>query len=158
MVAGGGPSYLDLVARISAARAPVTLLGHRDDVPDLLAAADLAVVTSVWEGWQLFAQEALRAGVPLVTTAVGGNPALVGEGAVLVPSGDVDALAEAVERLLDDPGLRTRYAELGRRRAATWPTPEQTVARVRQVYAELSARPPGRRGSRWRGRRSGAPS
>ncbi|MCI4065530.1 hypothetical protein MRQ36_24395 [Micromonospora sp. R77] len=50
---------------ISAARAPVTLLGHRTDVADLLAGADLAVVTSDWEARQLFAQEALlRAGVP----------------------------------------------------------------------------------------------
>src|SRR5439155_1128141 len=91
-VAGTGPVYLGLAAHASAARAPVLLLGYRDDVSDLLGAADLAVVTSIWEARQLFAQEALRAGVPLVATSVGGLPELVGEAAVLVPPKDVDAV------------------------------------------------------------------
>jgi glycosyltransferase involved in cell wall biosynthesis len=138
VIAGNGPSYLDLTARISAARAPVTLLGHRSDVADLLAAADLAVVTSVWEARQLFAQEALRAGVPLVATAVGGIPDLVGDAAVLVPAGDVDALDLAVRELLDDPAARARYGRAGAERAAGWPTSAQTLAQVRGVYAELS--------------------
>ena len=75
VVAGSGPSYMPLAAAGLAQRARrFYLLGHRSDVPDLLAAADLAVVTSDWEARQLFAQEALRAGVPLVATAVGGLP------------------------------------------------------------------------------------
>ncbi len=138
VVAGDGPARVELTRRIEATGAPVRLLGHRSDVSDLLAAADLAVVTSVWEGWQLFAQEALRAGVPLVTTAVGGNPALVGDAALLVPPRDVDALDAAVRRLLDDPALRARYAEAGPRRAASWPTPEQTAATLREFYAQLA--------------------
>ncbi|MET8067738.1 glycosyltransferase family 4 protein, partial [Micromonospora sp. NPDC005313] len=138
VIAGSGPAYLPLAARISAARAPVTLLGHRTDVADLLAGADLAVVTSDWEARQLFAQEALRAGVPLVATAVGGLPDLVGDAAVLVPPGDVDAVDAAVRELLDDP---VRRAELGRRgvaRAATWPTEADTVAALAGLYAELT--------------------
>ncbi|MDW3847460.1 glycosyltransferase family 4 protein [Micromonospora sp. BRA006-A] len=138
VIAGSGPAYLPLAARISAARAPVTLLGHRTDVADLLGAADLAVVTSDWEARQLFAQEALRAGVPLVATAVGGLPDLVGDAAVLVPPGDVDAVDAAVRDLLDDPARR---ADLGRRslaRAATWPTEADTVAALAGLYAELT--------------------
>src|SRR5690606_11317927 len=92
VIAGTGPSYLRLAARISASRAPVRLLGHRTDIADLLAAADLAVVTSRWEARQLFAQEVLRTGTPLVATAVGGIPDLVGDAALLVPPGDVVAL------------------------------------------------------------------
>jgi glycosyltransferase involved in cell wall biosynthesis len=141
-IAGTGPSYRDLAARISAARAPVLLLGHRGDIGDLLGAADLAVVSSVWEARQLFAQEAMRAGVPLVATGVGGLPGLVGDAAVLVPPGDVDALDEAVRRLLADPALRARYAAAGSARAATWPTEEDTVAQVAAVYAELTGRAP----------------
>ena len=53
---------------------PVRLLGRRDDVPDLLAAADVVVVPSSWEGQPLVVQEALRAGAPLVATAVGRHP------------------------------------------------------------------------------------
>jgi glycosyltransferase involved in cell wall biosynthesis len=141
IIAGNGPSYLDLTARISASRAPVTLLGRRTDVPDLLGAADLAVVTSVWEARQLFAQEALRAGVPLVATEVGGIPELVGDAAVLVPPGDVAVLDEAVSALIADRAARERYARKGREQAATWPTPAQTLALVREVYAELTRVP-----------------
>jgi glycosyltransferase involved in cell wall biosynthesis len=138
VIAGNGPSYLDLTARISATRSPVTLLGHRHDVADLLAGADLAVVTSVWEARQLFAQEALRAGVPLVATAVGGLPELVGDAAVLVAPGDVEAVDRAVRGLLDDPAARQRYGRAGAARAAGWPTSAQMLAQVRGVYAELS--------------------
>lgn len=139
LIAGSGPSYMELAAQVSALRAPVSLLGHRTDVADLLAAADLALVTSSWEARQLFAQEALRAGTPLVTTAVGGLPGLVGDAAVLVPPGDVDALDRAVRELIADPQGRRRYAERGRQRAAGWPTEQDNAAQARAVYAELAA-------------------
>ncbi|OKI49148.1 glycosyltransferase family 4 protein [Micromonospora sp. CB01531] len=138
VIAGSGPAYLQLAARISTARAPVTLLGHRTDVADLLAGADLAVVTSDWEARQLFAQEALRAGVPLVATAVGGLPELVGDGAVLIPPGDVDAVDTAVRALLDDEAGRADLARRGAARAATWPTEADTVATLAALYAELA--------------------
>jgi glycosyltransferase involved in cell wall biosynthesis len=148
VVAGSGPAYLQLAARISAERAPVLLLGHRGDVPDLLAAADLAVVTSDWEARQLFAQEALHAGVPLVATAVGGLPELVGDAAVLVPAGDVDAVATAVADLLADPDRRDELRRRGTARAADWPAEQQTVDQVRAVYAEVTPvrRPPAEHG------------
>jgi glycosyltransferase involved in cell wall biosynthesis len=139
VIAGSGPSYRELAAQISEARAPVTLLGHRGDVPDLLAAADLAVVSSVWEARQLFAQEALQAGVALVATDVGGIPDLVGDAAVLVPAGDPDALDAAVRTMLADPDARAARAEAGRRRAAQWPTEATTLAQVVDVYQELRA-------------------
>ncbi|SBT40295.1 glycosyltransferase family 4 protein [Micromonospora narathiwatensis] len=141
LIAGSGPAYLQLAARISAARAPVTLLGHRTDVADLLAGADLAVVTSDWEARQLFAQEALHAGVPLVATAVGGLPELVGDAAVLIPAGDVDAVDAAVRGLLDDDVRRADLARRGTARAATWPTEADTVAALAALYAELVPEP-----------------
>jgi glycosyltransferase involved in cell wall biosynthesis len=138
-IVGTGPAYRELAAQILSLRAPVNLLGYRDDVPDLLAAADVAVVSSVWEARQLFAQEALRSGTPLVASRVGGLPELVGDAAVLVPAGSVDALDLAVRGLLADARLHRRYAEAGLARAATWPTEADTVAQVRAVYAELAA-------------------
>jgi glycosyltransferase involved in cell wall biosynthesis len=140
VIAGSGPSYMSLAQRASERRAPLFLLGRRADVPDLLLGADLAVVTSDWEARQLFAQEALTAGVPLITTAVGGLPGLVGDAAVLIPPGDVDALDAAVRRMLADPALRADYAARGPRQAATWPTEDDTVAAIRAVYAEVTAR------------------
>ncbi|WP_412542864.1 glycosyltransferase family 4 protein [Longispora sp. K20-0274] len=137
LIAGSGPAEAELRAAIGG-DAPVTLLGHRDDVADLLAAADLAVVTSVWEARQLFAQEALRAGVPLVATKVGGLPGLLGDGATLIAPGDVDALDRAVTGLLGDPDRAARQVERGRARAATWPSEEDTVAQVEACYRELT--------------------
>jgi glycosyltransferase involved in cell wall biosynthesis len=141
VIAGTGPDYMRLAAQISRERARVHLLGLRDDVADLLGAADVAVVTSDWEARQLFAQEALRAGVPLVATAVGGVPDLVGDAAVLVPPGNVDAVDAAVCRLLDDADTRAGYARRGPVQAATWPTEADTLARVRAVYEELTSQP-----------------
>jgi glycosyltransferase involved in cell wall biosynthesis len=139
VVAGSGPSYMLLAQRASEKRARLYLLGHRDDVPDLLAGADIAVVTSDWEARELFAQEALAAGVPLVATAVGGLPGLVGDAAMLIPPGDVGALDAAVRELLDDPRLRADYAARGPERATLWPTEEDTIADVRAAYAAVTS-------------------
>ncbi|MFY1649870.1 glycosyltransferase family 4 protein [Solwaraspora sp. WMMB762] len=138
VIAGTGPSYLSLAAQISAVRAPVTLLGHRHDVADLLLGADLAVVSSDWEARQLFAQEALRAGVPLVATAVGGLPELVGDACRLIPPGDLAALDGAVRELLSDHQQRADLADRGPRQAAGWPTDADSLDLVRAVYRELT--------------------
>ncbi|GAA2904375.1 glycosyl transferase [Actinoplanes cyaneus] len=139
VVAGAGPSYMSLAQRASRTHAPFHLLGHRGDVPDLLLGADLAVVTSDWEARQLFAQEALRAGVPLVTTAVGGLPGLVGDAAVLIPPRDLDALDHAVREILSDSDLRADLAARGPAQAAGWPGETDVVNAVRAAYAEVSA-------------------
>lgn len=136
-IAGEGPDRALLQRRIDTEGLPVRLLGRRDDVPGLLAVADVAVLSSRWEARSLLAQEALHAGVPLVATAVGGVPELVGEAAELVPYGDSGALADAVIRLLADLGRRAELAAAGRVRTAQWPTEDDTVAHVLGVYDEL---------------------
>lgn len=140
VIAGEGPLRAELSRRIEAEGLPVRLLGRRRDAAQLLAAADLAVLASRWEARALLAQEALRAGVPLVATAVGGVPEVVGEGAVLVPYGDPRALAAAVTGLLADPERRAELAAAGRAQAATWPSEDDTVAQVLSVYDELMER------------------
>ncbi|WP_433207401.1 glycosyltransferase family 4 protein [Dactylosporangium sp. CS-047395] len=138
-IAGSGPSYMSLAQRISVEHAAVHLLGHRADVPDLLGAADLVVATSVWEGQPLFVQEALAAGVPLVSTAVGGVPDVVGAAARLVPPADVEAVHDAVVELLDDPDSRAELTRLGLERAAGWPTERDAIDQAEAVYAQLRA-------------------
>nr|WP_323378036.1 glycosyltransferase family 4 protein [Streptomyces smaragdinus] len=137
-IAGEGSQRAALQRRIDDERLPVRLLGRRDDLPELLSAADVAVLAGAWEARPLLAQEALHAGAPLVAAAVEGVAELVGEAAELVPAGDADALAEAVSELLASPERRHRLAAMGRRQAAGWPTEDDTVAQVLAVYDELA--------------------
>jgi glycosyltransferase involved in cell wall biosynthesis len=117
-------------------------VARRSDVADLLGAADLCVLPSVWEARSLTAQEALRAGVPLVATRVGGIPELVGTAADLVPAGDAGALADAVTAVLTDPARATRLAAAGPRQAQQWPDQAATGRQLVAVYRELLG-PPG---------------
>ncbi|MGI5337137.1 glycosyltransferase family 4 protein [Streptomyces sp. CA-181903] len=137
VVAGEGPERPSLQRRIEDEGLPVRLVGRRDDVPQLVAAADLAILPSRWEGRALLAQEAFRAGVPLVATAVGGVPDLVGDAAELVPYGDGEALALAVSRVLGDSRRRAELVAAGRRLGAGWPSEDDAVAHVLSVYDEL---------------------
>ncbi|MFE9024474.1 glycosyltransferase family 4 protein [Streptomyces sp. NPDC007808] len=138
VIAGEGTLRAALQRRIEDEGLPVRLIGRRDDVFELLAAADAALLPSSWESRSVLAQEALRARVPLVATDVGGMPELVGDAAELVPYGDPQALAEAVVRLIGDPERRELLRERGTRQAATWPTEDETVAQVLSVYDELT--------------------
>ncbi|MFG3056309.1 glycosyltransferase family 4 protein [Kitasatospora sp. NPDC048239] len=140
LIAGDGPEGGALRERVAVEKLPVRLLGYRTDVPDLLAAADVVVVGSRWEARSLVVQEAMRAGVPVVATAVGGIPELVGDAAVLVAPGDPGALGGAVRDLLADPARRERLAEAGRQQAQTWPDEAATVAQVLSTYDELVQR------------------
>ncbi|GAA4090239.1 glycosyltransferase family 4 protein [Streptomyces shaanxiensis] len=138
VIAGEGELRAALQRRIEDEGLPVRLIGRRDDVSELLAAADVALLPSSWESRSLLAQEALHARVPLIATDVGGIPELVGDAAELVPYGDPQALADTVVRLLGDPERQELLRERGVRQAATWPTEDETVAQVLSVYDELT--------------------
>ncbi|WP_055492598.1 glycosyltransferase family 4 protein [Streptomyces sp. TP-A0356] len=138
VIAGEGPLRTVLQRRVEDEELPVRLLGRREDVGELLAAADLALLPSSWESRSVLAQEALHARVPLVATDGGGIRELVGEAAELVPYADADALADAVVRLLDDPERRDLLKDKGTQQAATWPTEDETVTQVLSVYDELT--------------------
>ncbi|MGW6738492.1 glycosyltransferase family 4 protein [Streptomyces sp. NPDC055013] len=138
VIAGEGALRADLQRRIEDEGLPVRLIGRRDDVSELLAAADVALLPSSWESRSVLAQAALHARVPLVATDVGGVPELVGDAAELVPYGDPEALADAVVRLLGDPERQEFLRNRGARQAATWPTEDETVAQVLSVYDELT--------------------
>ncbi|MET7463947.1 glycosyltransferase family 4 protein [Nonomuraea sp. NPDC005501] len=140
VVAGEGPLRGALQARIDAERLPVTLLGNRDDVPDLLAAATVVVWPSRWEGLPLSLSEALMAGRPVVATAVGGIPGLLAGAGRLVPYGDAGAMRAAVRELVADPAAAARMAAASARRGAELPGDEDAVDSVLSVYGDRQGR------------------
>jgi glycosyltransferase involved in cell wall biosynthesis len=134
--AGEGPLATELRARAIALDVAAVFCGHVGDVPALLAKAAVLVMPSQWEGQPLVLQEALRAGVPVVATRVGGIPALTGEdAALLVPPGDARALAAAVRSVLCDPALAARLRAAAAGRAAARPAPADALRAVLASYA-----------------------
>ncbi|WP_460165050.1 glycosyltransferase [Thermostilla marina] len=98
----------------------VMLLGMRRDVPQLLAAADVFVLSSLSEGIPVTVIEAMAAGLPTVVTNVGGLPEVVTrETGILVPARDPRAMGEAVAALFADPDRRATLGAAGRERART---------------------------------------
>ena len=114
----------------------VVLLGEREDVPEILAASDVFVLPSDWEGLPRSIIEAMMAGLPVAATRVGGVPELVEDGVTgyLVPPQDSHALAAALQSLLVDPGLRQRLGEAGRKRALEHFSLAETIRRTQKVY------------------------
>ena len=139
VIVGQGPLAAELHARAASLGIALRFAGHRDDVPTLLAAADVFVLPSVWEGQALILQEALRAQVPIVATRVGGNPGLLGEdAAILVPPGDARRLAEAVRAVLGDPALATRLRTATADRARALPDEAAAVTAPPAEYRHVA--------------------
>src|SRR5438067_10065278 len=119
------------------------LVGARRDVRELLAAADLFVLSSRSEALPISVLEAMAAGLPVVATDVGGVSELVvdGETGFLVPPADAKALAQALETLLREPRLRRRFGAAARRRAEQrFDLPRFREAHLRLYRRELELR------------------
>jgi glycosyltransferase involved in cell wall biosynthesis len=117
----------------------VRFLGHREDVPDLLAASDVFALPSLYEGSSLALLEAMAAGRAVVSSSIGGTAELIEDGAngLLVPPGDVGALSSAIRRLLRDDGLRARLGAEGRDRVEASFAERATADAVEGVYSEV---------------------
>jgi glycosyltransferase involved in cell wall biosynthesis len=113
-------------------------LGQVDDIPALLAASDVFVLPSRFEGTPIAIMEALCMGLPIVATTVGGIPEQVrdGEQGVLVPPRDPEALARALLTLVRDPELRSRMSEAAERRGADYDI-RRAAARMERAYLSL---------------------
>lgn len=140
LIAGEGPDHsaLERLARELGIARSVRLLGFRGDVPALLAALDLFVMPSRWEGFGLALVEALASGKACVASSADSLPEVLGDAGVLVPPRDPQALAAAIGRLLADAGERARLGVLARARAELFSV-ERMVRRYEALYSELLA-------------------
>ena len=136
---GAAPAVARLRRSIAAGRLPVHLLGARDDIRELMHACDVFVLTSRWEAPALSVQEAMHAGLPVVATAVGGVPDLLGRTGVLVPAGDLEAFALEVALLLSDPPRAHGLARAAAERARTLPDEDDVARDVLTAYGEAWA-------------------
>ncbi len=144
LIAGEGPERGRLESLISdrGLGGSVRLLGARSDVPDLLAALDVAVCCSDFEGGPLSVMEYMEAGLPVVASDVGGLPELVADGAsgLLVSPRDPQGLAAALAVLIGNAGERRRMGDAGQRmRRERWSL-EAWIARIEGLYLELLSR------------------
>ncbi|MEP7034891.1 MAG: glycosyltransferase family 4 protein [Actinomycetota bacterium] len=134
VVAGDGPLRDYLEGRIETDGLPVLALGRRDDVPELLAAADLVVSTAVWEGQPIWLQEAMALGAPIVATDVGGTSEVTGDGASLVPAGDAVGLSGRIVDLIGDSTRRQSLRSAALERAQQLPTMADVVGQLMDLY------------------------
>jgi glycosyltransferase involved in cell wall biosynthesis len=114
--------------------------GQRMDVAERLAEAQVAVLITNWEGFPRSILEAMRAGLPVVSSAVGGIAESVqhGETGFVVRQGDVHELRGRLALLLDDAGLRSSMGAKGRERYERQFTLEHTVAKTLSVYRDIA--------------------
>ena len=144
VIAGEGPERATLEARASALGIAhrVRFLGHRRDVPPLLAIADLFVLPSLWEGLPLSVLEAMAAGVPVVATRICGTDELVrdGETGTLAPPENGSALAEAIRAALYDRERVLRMAAAARALVEREHSSAAMVSATSALYEELLAR------------------
>ena len=143
-IAGEGPAGDVAALRLAIDRAglneTITVLGNRNDVPELLAKSQLFVMSSAWEGLPISLLEASVTGVPFIATDVGGCreiAAKCGNG-VIVPPGDARALATAIEKLVLDRGKLRRLAQNARANSGYFGI-ERAAAEHMELYARLAS-------------------
>jgi sugar transferase (PEP-CTERM/EpsH1 system associated) len=159
-IAGDGPLHercLDLVREAGVAEL-CTMPGRRNDVADVLRSLDLFVLPSIAEGSSNTILEAMATGLPVVATAVGGNPELVVDGTTgtLVPPSDPVRLAQAIRAYIDQPCLRHQHGQAGRQRVEAEFSLAAMVDSYLGVYGRLmngrrASAPAGRLGPSGRG-------
>ena len=139
LLVGDGPLRADLAGQCRELNLEgrIHFLGIRDDVADLLQAADVFALTSVSEAASITLLEAMATGLPVVVTDVGGNPEIVRNGVdgLLAPRGNAEAIAMALARILDDPALGRGLGASAAARVKSTFLLDQTVDKYYELYA-----------------------
>ncbi len=137
LLAGDGPTRPALEAQVRQLELieSVRFLGERTDADWLLAASDLMVLPTDWEGLPISLLEAMGVGVPVVVSRVGGVIETLGDAVRLVEPGSADAISAALRELLLDPAKRSALGSLGASRVAEHYAPAQMLNAYREVFA-----------------------
>jgi glycosyltransferase involved in cell wall biosynthesis len=117
----------------------VLFLGHRTDISELLAASDVFVLPSRVEGSSLAVLEAMAAGKPVISSAIGGTDELIvsGDSGLLVPPDDAEALSIALRQVLSEPELGSRLGAAARSRVERFFSAPVMAERVMRIYEDL---------------------
>lgn len=138
---GDGPyrGQLEELAQNLGLASRVTFLGYRHDVPERMAEAQVFLLISKWEGFPRSILEAMRAGLPVVASDVGGVQESVVDGKTgfVIPRGDVDGLRECLRKLITSSELRVSMGEAGRARYEEKFTFDLLVERTTKVYESV---------------------
>ena len=142
MIAGDGPlkSELDSLIQHLGIEGRVSLLGLRQDMPALYAASDALVLSSAWEGMPNVVLEAMASATPVVATSVGAVPEVItdGESGLVVPPHDHQALAHAMERMMELPAqTRQAYRMAGYDRVLTEFSRESVIDKWEDLFHRL---------------------
>lgn len=140
IIVGDGPERapLESLAAALGVSQSVRFAGHQNDTGPYYRSADIFVLPSRTEGSPNVLLEAIDAGLPIVATAVGGVPEVVTheQSALLVPSGDDEAMAQAIVRMVRNPDLRNNLIETSRQ-VLDRQSPEQYFRNVSQIFEEV---------------------
>jgi glycosyltransferase involved in cell wall biosynthesis len=141
LVVGDGPlrGELETQARELGLSEVLAFIGLRKDIPAVLAALDVLVFSSLWEGLPVALLEGMAAAKPVVATCVGSIPNVVlpNQTALLVPPSDADAMAQACLTLIADNKMRRTMGQLGLERVRDHYSLETMVDRTASLYAKL---------------------
>lgn len=140
IIAGRGEEKENLEKRIAeyGLDGRVTLLGERSDVPALLAAGDLYISASHWEGMPISILEAMSAGLPVIATRVGGVPEILEGRGVMTPPGQPQALAREMITLMKNPGEMRRMGLACQRYTLESHSPGSWYSRLRSHFISLT--------------------
>src|SRR5262249_24953003 len=118
----------------------VHFIGFADDadLPALYSEALITAVPSLYEGFGIPVLESMACGTPVVTSNVSSLPEVAGDAALMVDPTDLEAIVEALQRLINDSALRNHLNAKGLARAQTF-TWDRSAAQLRQIYAQLLA-------------------
>jgi glycosyltransferase involved in cell wall biosynthesis len=144
ILAGTGPLEQELLSKRKALNLEdrFLFLGQRKDIPEILAALDIYVISSIREGLPISLIEAMLARKPVISAAVGGIPDTLTQACdgILVEPGNMEALAEAIMDLIDNRTKMDVLGENARKKAMEWYAPERISSELEAIYRDLLSR------------------